>query len=113
MELQRLRNIITDIHQQSIKEVDFDTDIALQKGYSVKEKEEVEQIILNTPKQTPKYKDVQMSILRFCFGRQVLPEIYFIEEAGMVYLFFPEQGKYFMVYEEQLSLRLEEIYSAL
>jgi hypothetical protein len=113
MELNKLRNLIIDVQELSINKVNFDTDIALGSGFTEDEKREAEQIIIHSPKQTPAYKDVQMTILRFCFGRQVLPEIFYIEEAKLVYLFFPRQGKYFMAYEEELWLRLEEIYLAL
>jgi hypothetical protein len=113
MELHRLRCLINDIQEQTIDKVNFDTDIAIDKGYTSEEKQEAEQIIIHTPKQTPQYRDVRFAILRFCFGRQILPEILYIEEARIVYLFFPGQGKYFMVYEEQLSDKLTEIYADL
>jgi hypothetical protein len=111
MELQRLRNLIVDIHEISIDKVEFDTDAAIQKGYAFAEIEEVEQIIKHTPKTTQKSIDIQFEISWFCIGKQMTPKFFYLEEAGIVYLFFPEQLRYYMVLEEQLTEKLGDIYN--
>lgn len=98
----RVRQLIVDIHYVDEAGIHFDTDVAIEKGYSADEQKEADYILANNNRENDKailYQAAIMVVDNYRFG---VPGVYYIEAVQIVFYHYAVTDTHSFAYEEEL-----------
>jgi len=106
---QTIRELIKDVYRANAPFIEFDTDLAIEKGYSLYEKAIAERVIIDSPNAYDSYNAIIDELAQAFKGIDKNPRICYLPEVKLILLHLDSAGITTHVFEEELETKFTEI----
>ena len=106
---EKVRNLLLDIHTVDHEGIEFDTDRAVELGYTSKEINAAETIITTNNNWSLRAEEIREQIIMLCFWKAIKPVIYYLNDVKLIFIFDISLGIYSYMFEEELEDKMRKV----